>query len=63
MPQDQLCIYVYNLSHQVMSVRCNGFSLLNAIDMVLYCDHNEVVAFNSMKNTPLGHLAANVKYY
>ena len=31
--------------------------------MVLSCDHNEVVTFDSMESTILGHLAANVKYY
>ena len=55
---DQLSIYIYNLGHQVMPVRGDGFCFLNAIDMVLYCDHNEVVTFDSMESTILGHLEA-----
>ena len=31
--------------------------------MVLYMDHDEVVTFNSMESTILGHLAASVNYY
>ena len=31
--------------------------------MVLYYDHDEVVTFDSMESTILGHLAANVKCY
>ena len=46
-----------------MPVRGDGFLFLNAITMVLYCDHNEVATFDSMESTILGHLAANVKYY
>ena len=46
-----------------MPVRGDGFCFLNAIDMVLYCDHYEVVTFDSMESTILGHLVANVKYY
>ena len=48
---------------QVMPVRGDGFYFLNAIDMELYCDHNEVTTFSSLGSTILGHLAANVKYY
>ena len=62
-PWDQLCIYVYNLRHQVIPVRVNGFCFLKAVDMVLSCDHNEVVTFDNMESTILGHLVANVKYY
>ena len=31
--------------------------------MLLYCDHNEVVTFDSLESTILGHQAANIKYY
>ena len=31
--------------------------------MVLSCDHNEVLTFESMERTILDHLAANVNYY
>ena len=31
--------------------------------MVLYMGHDEVVTFDSMKSTILGHLVANVKHY
>ena len=63
MPWDQLSIYIYNFGHQVMPVRGDGLCFLNAIDMVLYCDHNDMVTFNSIVSTILGHLAATVKYY
>ena len=63
MPWYQLCIYVYNLSHQVMPVRAGGICFLHALDMVLYLDYDEVVTFDSMESTIMGHLATNVKYY
>ena len=63
MPWDQLSIYIYNLGCQVMPVRGDGFCFLNAIGMVLSCDYNEVIIFDSMEGTILVHLAANVKYY
>ena len=63
MPWDQLCLYVYNLSHQVTPVRADGFCFLHAVEMVLYMDHDEVVTFNCMESTILAHLAANVNYY
>ena len=31
--------------------------------MVLYMDHDEVVTFDSMESTILGHLAVYVNYY
>ena len=43
MPWDQLGIYMYNLGYQVMPVQGDGFCFLNAIDLVLNCDHIEVV--------------------
>ena len=36
---------------------------LNAIDLALYCDHNEEVKFNSLASSIPGHLVANVHYY
>ena len=60
---DQLCIYIYNLSCQVMPVRGYGFCFLNTMGIVLYCDHNEVVTFDNMESTILGPLVDNVKYY
>ena len=63
MPWDQLGIYIYNLGHQVMPVRGDGFCFLDAIDLVLYCYHNEVVTLNSLASNILGHLAANVNFY
>ena len=39
MPWDQLGIYMYNHGCQVMPVRGDGICFLNAIDLVLYCDH------------------------
>ena len=62
MPWDQLCIYNYNLSHQVLPIRPDGFCFLHAVDMVLYLDHDEVVTFNSKESMIMSHLAANVKY-
>ena len=46
-----------------MPVRAYGFCFPHAVDMVPCCDHDEVLTFNSMESTILGHLAANVKYY
>ena len=63
MPWDQLGIYMYSHSHQVMPVRGDGFRFLNVIGMVLYCDHNEVVSFSSLAINILGNLVANVHYY
>ena len=63
MPWDQLCLYVYNLHCQVTPVRANGFCFLHTVEMVLYTDHDELVTFDSMESTMLGHLAANVNSY
>ena len=63
MPWDQLCLYIYNLSHQVTPVRADGFCFLHAVEMVLYMDHDEVVTFDNMESTILGHLVANANYY
>ena len=63
MPCNQLCIYIYNLGHQVIPVGVSGFCFMHAVDMVLYLYHDEVITFNSMESTIMGHLGANVKYY
>ena len=63
MPWDELSLYIYNLSHPVIPVRANGFCFLHAVDMALSCDHDDVVTFESIESTILGHLAANVNYY
>ena len=41
----------------------NGFCFLQAIDILVYMDHDEVVTFNSMQSTILGHLVGSVNYY
>ena len=46
-----------------MQVKADGFCFLHTVNVVLYCDHDEVVTFNSIDSTIMGHLAANVKYY
>ena len=46
-----------------MLVRGNGFCLLNAVDLVLYCDYNEVVTVYSLASNILEYLIANVDYY
>ena len=46
-----------------MPVRSDGFCSLNATDLVLYCDCNEVVTVDSLASNILGHLVANVDYY
>ena len=48
---------------QVMPYGGDGFCFMNGIDMVLYCDHDEVVTFDSMESTILDHLAVNGKHY
>ena len=63
MSWDQLCLYVYNLVCHVTTVRTDGFCFLHAVEMVLYMDHYEVVTFDSVESTILGHLATNVSYY
>ena len=63
MPWDQLSLYIYNLSCQVIPVRTKGFCFLHAIDMVLCMAHDEVVRFDNMESTILGHLGANINYY
>ena len=62
MPWDQLCLYVYNLGHQVAPVITGDFCFLHAVEMLLYMDHDEVVTFDSMERTILGHLVANDRY-
>ena len=62
MPWDQLSLYVYNLSHQVTTVRSDGFCFLHAVEMVLYMDHDEVVMLDSMESTILECLVVNVDY-
>ena len=46
-----------------MAVKSYQFCFLNDIDLVLYCDHNEVVILGSLPSNILGHLVANVNYY
>ena len=46
-----------------MPIRGNWFCFLNAIDIVLYSNHNVVVTFSGLESTILGYLAADVKYY
>ena len=46
-----------------MPVMGNGFCPLNAIDLVLYCDYNEMVTVDHMANNILEHLAVNADYY
>ena len=46
-----------------MAVRGDGFCLLNAIDLLLYCDFDEVVTVDNMANSVLEHLATNIDYY
>ena len=41
----------------------DGFCFLNAIDLALYCQYNEVVMVDSLVSNILGHLAVNVDYY
>ena len=62
MPWDQLSLYIHNLSCQVIPVKANEFCFLHAVEMVLYMDHDEVVSFDSMESTILGHIGANVNY-
>ena len=45
----QLGNYLYNHRYQVMSVRAYGFCILNTIDLVLYCNYNEVATVNSQQ--------------
>ena len=54
---------MFSHSHQVMPVKDDGFCFLNAIDLVPYCDYNEVVTVDSLASHILGHLADNVDYY
>ena len=55
-------IYLFSHSCQVTPVRGDGFCFLNAIYLLLCCDYNEVATVNSLANSILGHLAANVYY-
>ena len=45
-----------------MPIRGDGFCFLNAIDLVLYCEYNEVVTVNSLASNILGHLVGNFNY-
>ena len=63
MPLDQLGIYIYKLGCHIMPVRDDGFCFLNAIDLVLYCNHNEVLTLDSMASNILGHFMENVNIY
>ena len=63
MPWDQLGIYLFSYSCKVMPVRGVSFGFLNAIDLVLYCDYNDVVMVDILASNIPGHLAANVDYY
>ena len=46
-----------------MPVLGDGFSCMNAIDLVLYCEYDEVVTADHMANNLLEHLAADADYY
>ena len=63
MPWNQLDIYVHNFGHQVMPQSWVMACFLNAIDLALYCDHNEVVTHNTSASNILRHLVAKVHYY
>ena len=63
MPRDHLSLYIYNRGHQFTPVRASGFCFLHAVHMLLHMDHDEVVTFDTIESTILGHLAANVNYY
>ena len=54
---------MYTLGCHIMPGKGDGFCFLNAIYLVLYCDHNEVVTFDSLASIILGHLVANFNYY
>ena len=40
-----------------------AFVFLNEIDLVLYCDYNEVVTIDSLVSNILEYLSADVDYY
>ena len=58
-----ICIYLFSHGCEVMPVRGYGFCFLNAIDLLLCCDYNEVVTVSNLASNILGHLVANVDYY
>ena len=60
---EQLDLYLFSHSHQVMTAKGDGFCFLNGIDLVLYCDYNEVTMVDRLTSNILGHLVANVDYY
>ena len=41
----------------------DGCCFLNGIDLVLYCDYDEVITVDHMANNILEHLATNAYYY
>ena len=63
MPWDQLDIYMYNHGCHIMPVMGDDFCFVNAINLVLYCDYNEVVMQDSLASNILGCLVANVHYH
>ena len=63
MPWNQLGIHLVSLSQKVMPVMGDNFCFLNTIDLVLYCDYDEIVTVDHMVNNILDHLATNAEYY
>ena len=63
MPWDQLSRFLVSHSHRVQPARGDGFYFLNAIELVLYCDYEQVVTVDDMVTYIIEHLATNADYY
>ena len=50
-------------SCKVMPVQDDGFCFLTAIDLVVYCDFDEVEIVHHMVNSILEHLPSIAEYY
>ena len=62
-PWNQLGIQLVSPGWKVMPVIDDYSCFLNANDLVLYCDYDEVVTVDHMANNILEHFATNADYY
>ena len=62
-PLKQLSCFLHRHDCKIQAIRGDGFCFLNAIELVLCCDYDELVKLDHMQNTILVHHAANADHY
>ena len=63
MTWNQLSCFWYRHGHKIQTISVDEFCFLNAIELVLYCDYDEVVTCDDIVNNIIEHLATNANCY